>query len=178
MTKNITFSLPAEAVEGATEAILLGDFNNWNPEKAPRLEKQADGSFNAVARLEEGKTYHYRFLLNDGRWVNDYNAQSYVSVDGFSIDNCVITVQESLTEEHITGKPVKIKAGNKKASKDESAHTHAKEDIKPVTAKATKKTTAKAKGAKSTKAKSAEGKAQNAEKPAKAVKKELPSDNK
>ena len=30
MTTKIAFTLPAEAVEGASEVILLGDFNNWN----------------------------------------------------------------------------------------------------------------------------------------------------
>ena len=98
MKKNITFTLPAEAVQGATEAFLLGDFNNWNPENAPKLEKQPDGSFKAAAQLEEGKTYQYRFLLNDGRWVNDYHAQNYVPVSGLYVDNCVITVPESKSE--------------------------------------------------------------------------------
>ena len=123
MTKNITFTLPAEALDGATEAYLLGDFNNWNAENAPKLEKQKDGSFKTVAKLEEGKTYHYRFLLNDGRWVNDYNAQSYSGAHGLHVENCVITVPVSKSVETKKAQPVKT--------------APAKEVKAPVVAKAT-----------------------------------------
>ncbi|HUZ61649.1 MAG TPA: isoamylase early set domain-containing protein [Hanamia sp.] len=99
MKKNITFTLPAEALEGATEAVLLGDFNNWKPAKEFELKKQKDGFFKTVVPLEVGETYQYRFLLNDGRWVNDYDAQNYVPVSGLSIDNCEITVPETLDVE-------------------------------------------------------------------------------
>jgi len=103
MTSKIAFTLPAEALEGASEAILLGDFNNWNPENAPKLEKQPDGSFKVFAHLEEGHTYHYRFLLDNERWVNDYNAQSYVAIPGLYVDNCVITVPVSQDEQNTPG---------------------------------------------------------------------------
>jgi hypothetical protein len=103
MTSKIAFTLPAEALEGASEAILLGDFNNWNPENAPKLEKQPDGSFKAFAHLEEGHTYHYRFLLDNERWVNDYNAESYVAIPGLYVDNCVITVPVSQDEQNTPG---------------------------------------------------------------------------
>lgn len=148
MTKSITFTLPAVAMEGATEAFLLGDFNNWSPENALKLEKQKDGSFETVASLEEGKTYQYRFLLNDGRWVNDYNAQSYSGVEGLHVDNSVITV------------PVSKAKGNKKAQPAKAATT--KKEVKakvekkaPVAAKPAKKVAAKATPAKATPAKSA-----------------------
>ena len=155
MTTKITFTLPAEAVEGATEAILLGDFNNWNPEKAPKLERQQDGSFKAVAQLEAGHTYQYRFLLDNSRWVNDYHAQGYTNVQGYHIDNCVITVPEPIAEENKKSKPAKASATGKKA--------------------ATKSTASKA-----VKTKSGEEKVQSkeAKKPAKAVKKTAPKEKK
>ncbi|MEP6712994.1 MAG: isoamylase early set domain-containing protein [Ferruginibacter sp.] len=96
MTKEIIFTLPAEAVAEATEGLLLGDFNEWNIEDGITLKKQEDGSLLAVAKLEPGKTYQYRYLLNDGRWVNDYNAQHYVQASGFHVENCLITVPEVL----------------------------------------------------------------------------------
>ncbi len=109
MTKEIVFTLPAEAVAEATEGLLLGDFNNWNPEEGITLKKQKDGSLKAVVQLEAGKTYQYRYLLNDGRWENDYYAQNYVPVSGFHIDNCLITVPETLDIEQ-KPEPVKVKA--------------------------------------------------------------------
>ena len=121
MKKDVIFSLPSEALEGASEAVLLGDFNNWVPQDSFRLKQQEDGSFQTVVTLESGKTYQYRFLLNDGRWVNDYNAQHYIPVTGLYVENSVITVPEDLEnlengdEVSGTGKKVtKAKAAPKK----------------------------------------------------------------
>ena len=102
MTKKITFTLPAEVVANATSGLLLGDFNNWDNSKAPSLKKQKDGSMKATLALEGG-TYHYRYLLDDGRWVNDYTAENYAHVSGYGVDNCVITVPagENLSAEAV-----------------------------------------------------------------------------
>jgi len=151
MTKNITFSLPAEAMQGASEAVILGDFNNWNPENAPKLVKQEDGSFSVVVPLEEGETYHYRFLLDNITWVNDYNAQRYEPVPELNIDNCVITVPESSAEENRNELSLAPKRTIKKADKDLTDKS-----IKPAAPKASKKAgskTTKAQGEKKTKAK-------------------------
>ena len=90
--KQVTFSLPAEALGEATEAILLGDFNNWNPAEAVILSLQTDGILKADVLLEPGKTYEYRYLLNDGRWVNDGAAQAYAYKPELNIENSVITI--------------------------------------------------------------------------------------
>ena len=93
MVQKITFTVAAEIVENATSGILLGDFNNWNFEKGIDLKLQKDGSLKASKALESG-TYQYRYLLNDGRWVNDGNADAYAYAHEFFIDNCVITVPD------------------------------------------------------------------------------------
>lgn len=95
MKKDIIFMLPAQALEGATGAVVLGDFNNWTPSKEFELKKQKDGSFKTVVSLEEGKTFQYRFLLDNGTWENDYNAQNYTPASGLYVDNSVITVPVS-----------------------------------------------------------------------------------
>ena len=168
MTKNITFTLPAEALDGASEAFLLGDFNHWNKENAPKLEKQKDGSYKAVAKLEEGKTYEYRFLLNDGRWVNDYNAQGYTLVHGMHIDNCVITVPVSKTDETKKAQPSKafpakeVKAKAPAAKKTETVAAKPAKKAAPVKAteaKAIPVKTVKAVAPKATPAKKAAPKA-------------------
>lgn len=100
MTKKITFTLPAEVVANATSGLLLGDFNNWDNAKAPNLKKQKDGSMKVTLALEGGRSYHYRYLLDDGRWVNDFTAENYAHVSGYGVDNCVITVpaEETFSE--------------------------------------------------------------------------------
>ncbi len=94
MAKKITFTLAAEVVAEATEGLLLGDFNNWDNTHATNLKKQKDGSMKATIALEAGKSYQYRYLLNDGRWVNDNTAENYVPVYGYQVENCVINVPE------------------------------------------------------------------------------------
>ncbi|MGN6530893.1 MAG: isoamylase early set domain-containing protein [Ginsengibacter sp.] len=181
MTKNITFSLPAEAVEGASEAILLGDFNNWNPEKAPKLEKQADGSYKTVAQLEEGKTYHYRFLLDNGKWVNDYHAQKYETAPGLYVDNCVITVPKSV-KENKKEQATASKTANTKVVKAQSSATEItsekQESSKTKAPKKAKAKTEKEEAPKTKKAKAVNAKVvgEKTEKPAKTTKKATPKE--
>lgn len=102
--KTITFKLPAEALGTATEALLLGDFNEWKLEKAISLTVQPDGSLAASVALEPGKTYEYRFLLNNGTWVNDWAAQQYIYNTAFGVDNSAITVAADEPVEKKTAK--------------------------------------------------------------------------
>lgn len=94
MAKKVTFTLSGEVVGEATSGLLLGEFNNWDYNDGISLKKQKDGSMTATASLEIGKRYEYRYLLNDGRWVNDHRAEHYVHISGFHVENCVINVAE------------------------------------------------------------------------------------
>lgn len=99
MSTKVTFTLPAEVVADATSGIILGEFNNWDDTAATSLKKQKDGSMKATLTLEAGRTYQYRYLLNDGRWVNDHTADNFVPVSGFDVENCVINVPENVATE-------------------------------------------------------------------------------
>lgn len=124
MEKKVTFSLSAAIVGEATSAILLGEFNNWDANNGITLKKQKDGSLKATANLEAGKSYQYRYLLNDGRWVNDERAENYVHASGFAVENCVITVTEEV-------ETVKLKK-EKKAAKAEKVETAASDDLTKI----------------------------------------------
>ncbi len=123
MAQKITFTLSADIVYNATSGILLGDFNNWDLDNGIELKKQKDGSLKTTVSLEAGKTYQYRYLLNDGRWVNDGNADAYAYAHEFFIDNCVITVPdeaEKPAKAKKTAAPVVVEApvvANKKEIK-------------------------------------------------------------
>jgi len=112
MGKKVTFTLSAEVVGDATTALLLGEFNNWDANNGITLKKQKDGTLKATADLQPG-IYQYRYLLNDGRWVNDASADNYVPANGFAAENCVIRIAED-------EKAVKTKK-EKKAAKAEKA---------------------------------------------------------
>ncbi len=129
--KKITFNLPAEALGEATEALLLGDFNNWSLDEAIKLSVQKDGSLKASVLLEEGKSYQFRYLLNDGRWINDWNADDYVHNTVFGVQNSVIFVpvdEVVATQEVVEAKVEKSvkKAKTVKATKDTKAAKEAK----------------------------------------------------
>ncbi len=106
MTKKVSFTLPAEYVAGAASGMLVGEFNNWNPEEGIYLQKQEDGSMIAELALTAGKTYEYRYLLSDGRWVNDNNAKTFSN--NYSVENCVINVPE-VVETLVAAKPKAVK---------------------------------------------------------------------
>ena len=143
--------LPAQALGGATGAVVLGDFNNWTASKEFELKKQKDGSFKAVVALEEGRTFQYRFLLDNGVWENDYNAQNYAPASGLYVDNSVITVpvsseddlepKKSATNKKTVAKPKTTDTTPKKAAAKKADEVKAK---KPA---ATKKATKAAKPA-------------------------------
>ena len=106
MATKITFTLSPEVVGNATSGILLGEFNNWDYSEGIELKKQKDGSLKTVVSLEPGKSYQYRYLLNDGRWVNDQQAQDYVHISGFQIENCIINVPAEEPEAPAKAAPV------------------------------------------------------------------------
>lgn len=96
MTTKVTFTLPAATISGADECFLVGEFNNWNPAEGIALKKQKDGSMKVKVELPAGNAYQYRYLLADGRWVND-DAEKIIShVYGQPVENCIVRVSEKL----------------------------------------------------------------------------------
>lgn len=100
MKKDVLFKLPAEALNGARNVYVLGDFNNWKSTDGYELKIQADGSANVTVTLEAGKSYKYRFLVNGEKWVNDYHAERYERDSKYQIDNCIVTVPAVEVKSH------------------------------------------------------------------------------
>ncbi len=121
MAKKVTFTLSAEVVGAATSGLLLGEFNNWNYNDGINLKKQKDGTMTATASLEPGKRYEYRYLLNDGRWVNDHSAAHYVHISGFQVENCVINVEEETQAAPAKEKVAKVVAEKVKPAAKKAA---------------------------------------------------------
>src|SRR3954463_9323256 len=69
----VTFRIPAEA--GASTAQVLGDFNDWSP---TALQPTPAGGFELSLELESARIYRFRYLLDEARWENDWQADSYV----------------------------------------------------------------------------------------------------
>jgi 1,4-alpha-glucan branching enzyme len=70
---------------------LVGEFNGWNPEEAIALKKQKDGSFKAILELGAGE-YQFRYILNDEKWENDWEADKYVPAGVAATENSVVVL--------------------------------------------------------------------------------------
>ncbi len=98
--KKVKFSLPAHMVQDATSAYALGDFNNWTPNPESKMSLQEDGSLAVTLNLEIGKSYQYRYFLNDGRWLNDPAAQGYQEQVVYFTHNSIVFVEEEKVNEN------------------------------------------------------------------------------
>lgn len=86
----VTFSLPKEAIEGAKEVRLLGEFNDWNWEEAPVM-RATKKTYSTSLVLNTGKNYQFRYLADNGVWENDWKADGYTPAP-FNVDNSVVTL--------------------------------------------------------------------------------------
>ncbi len=84
----VRFSLPSAI--WADTIHLVGDFNHWSITATPLY--LGDATWNITLELIDGKTYHYRYLVNGQEWMNDWHADGNVSV-GYGIDNSVVIAQ-------------------------------------------------------------------------------------
>jgi 1,4-alpha-glucan branching enzyme len=70
----VTFRLPDKI--HAQKVALCGEFNDWDATAHP-MKKRKDGGFSLTISLKPGRSYRYRFLLDDERWENDWDAEAY-----------------------------------------------------------------------------------------------------
>lgn len=82
----VTFKLPEEV--NAERANLCGDFNDWDPASNP-MNRLKDGSFSVTISLNAGKSYRFRYFLDDGRWENDWEADYYLPNEHGTEDSVV-----------------------------------------------------------------------------------------
>lgn len=75
---NVTFTLPKELIQGGNNVLLLGEFNNWNPAEGIALVVKK-GEYKTVLKLETGKRYEYRYLVDGHLWTNDVTPDGFVS---------------------------------------------------------------------------------------------------
>lgn len=86
---NVTFNLPKEAATGAEKVALVGDFNDWDA-TATEMKKLKTGAFKATVKLETGKEYQFRYLIDGETWENDWEADKYVPNNLSFEDNSVV----------------------------------------------------------------------------------------
>ena len=87
----VTFKLPKGIAIDATKVALVGEFNDWSPLANP-MDANKDGSYKTTFDLESGKSYEYKYLVDGDIWVNDTDADAYVSNGIDEGQNCVVAL--------------------------------------------------------------------------------------
>lgn len=87
----VTFTLPKIASLDAKSVCIVGDFNDWNIH-ANHMKKQKNGGYTIKIKLQPGKEYQFRYLIDGSRWENDWNADRYVKSPYGGNDNSVIVL--------------------------------------------------------------------------------------
>ncbi len=67
---------------------LFADFTNWQAIEMKFNKKTR--SFKTKVRLPKGGNYHFRYLLNNTEWENDYEADQY-QPNEFGTENSVVS---------------------------------------------------------------------------------------
>jgi 1,4-alpha-glucan branching enzyme len=87
----VTFQLPEVAAVDAKTVHLVGDFNNWSVYANP-MKRLKSGHYTVKLELEPGREYQFRYLIDESKWENDWNADKYVTSPYGDSDNSVIIV--------------------------------------------------------------------------------------
>jgi 1,4-alpha-glucan branching enzyme len=86
----VTFKVSKSTAQGAKRIYLVGEFNKWNTKNLP-MQQLKDNSFSVTVDLEVGRDYQYRYLTDEGVWLNDSKADRYEYSAFAGGDNCVVT---------------------------------------------------------------------------------------
>ncbi len=87
--KIVKVSFYTARIKHAESAHLVGDFNNWN-ERATPMKPLKSGRFTAVVRLQPGRAYEFRYLVNGEEWHNEWDADGYAP-NPHGSENSVVT---------------------------------------------------------------------------------------
>jgi 1,4-alpha-glucan branching enzyme len=84
----VRFTLPADIP--LQSAAVVGEFNGWSTVATPMQVE--DDRYVAVAELEPGRSYRFKYLVDGEHWVNDHEADSY-EPNEFGGDDSVIDLR-------------------------------------------------------------------------------------
>lgn len=88
----VTFRISKEVAGKADNIYLVGDFNEWDSNATP-MKPLKNGDFTTVLELSvEKPEYQFRYLCDDSRWENDWEADDYIP-NGIDGDNSVVRIQ-------------------------------------------------------------------------------------
>ncbi len=87
----VSFKLEKKQIGTADKVYIVGEFNNWD-EKAEPMKKLKNGDFSLVKDLKKDKSYQFRYLVDNGRWVNDDTADAHLPSPFPGEENSVLSL--------------------------------------------------------------------------------------
>lgn len=73
----ITFRVPKEAVAGARNVSIVGDFNKWSVTQS-QMKKMKNGDFTLTLELPCNREYNFRYVIDADQWEKDWFADGNV----------------------------------------------------------------------------------------------------
>lgn len=73
--------------DGSDSVSLVGEFNGWKPLTMRYVKK--DKVFRTRVRLPKNAEFHFRYLINQQEWDNDFAADAYYP-NQFGSDNSIV----------------------------------------------------------------------------------------
>ncbi len=89
----VTFSISKEEMNGGSKASVVGDFNNWKKDSHP-LKRRKGGDYSVQLKLHTGKSYEYKYIVDDTEWILDSGDDGRIQVEGLNTENSVVSLQK------------------------------------------------------------------------------------
>jgi 1,4-alpha-glucan branching enzyme len=87
----VTFELPSSI--WAERVNLVGEFNDWDTTATPMARSRADADWKVSVKLDAGRRYRFRYLVDGKQWLNDWHADDYVE-NSYGSDDSVVDLTE------------------------------------------------------------------------------------
>ncbi len=87
----VTFKIPEQIGNAATQAHVVGEFNDWSTTATP-MKRLKNGAFSATVELDKGRSYQFRYLLGQSHWENDPDADGYLPTPFGDCHNSVVNL--------------------------------------------------------------------------------------
>ena len=88
-TVRVTFELPAQVAHDSIAVV--GDFNEWDPEKHPMKLDEKKGVWSKSISFKPGETHEFRYIVDGTAWRNDEAADRYIA-NPYFCENGVLEV--------------------------------------------------------------------------------------
>lgn len=87
----VTWSIDKKTANGAKDINLSGSFNDWSLNEHP-MEKLKNGGFKIVMELPKDSHYQFRYVVDQTKWINEADADSFVDNELSNEQNCVVSL--------------------------------------------------------------------------------------